>query len=203
MSDEITAFEIESYESPQWLAEVLDAYRRSGDFFPADDEAEQVSPELMSRYAEAARVAHSIALLAKERQHVGFVPLSFADFIYGLVKVNDVPLGPVLKWLGINDLEHPEPSSARAFARLAQELGMSLRESLAHIRISFAALGDAAPIPLLLARHRTAGSRASQMEECEAVLGEIELDYDLPSLRQLRRTEFEIRAAYKEIEKAK
>jgi hypothetical protein len=203
MSDEIKAFKIESYESPQWLAELLDTYRRSGDFFPADAEAEQVSLELMSRYAEAARVAHSIALLGKERQRVGFVPLSFADYIHGLVKVNDVPLDPMLKWLGINDLARPEPSSARAFARLAQEIGMSLRESLAHIRIGFAALVDTAPVPLLLARHRMAGSRGSQMEECEAVLSEIESDYDLQALRELRRTEFEIRAAYKDNGKAK
>jgi len=202
MGEETTAFKIESYESPEWLAEVFDACRRSGSFCPAEGEAEQASPDLMAKYAEAAKVAHHVALLRKERQRVGFIPLSFADYINGLVKVNSVPLGPVLKWFGIEDLAIPDPSSARAFARLAQELGMSLRESLAHLRIGFAALIDAAPIPLLLARHRPSGLRGSQMEECEAVLGEIESDYDLQSLRQLRRTEFEVRAAYREMEKA-
>jgi hypothetical protein len=199
MSDETTAFKIETYEAPEWLVEVFEACRRSGTFAAA--EAERVSPELMYRYQGAAKTAHNLALLRKERQRVGFVPLSFADYVGGLVKVNDVALGPVLKWFGIEDLSRPEPSSAKAFARLAQGLGMSLRESLAHIRIGFAALIDSAPIPLLLARHRPSGPRGSQMEECEAVLAEIESDYDLDSLKQLRRTEFEIRAAYQGLEK--
>ncbi len=203
MSSEIPSLDIESYEPPEWLAEVLDACRRSGTFSLMNEETEQVSPELLGRYSEAARVAHSVALLRKERQRVGFVPLSFADYVNGLMKVTNVPLAPVLRWFGIADLARPEPSTARDFARLAEALGMNLREALAHIRIGFAALIDFAPIPLLVARHRAAGPRGSQMEECESVLGEIEADYDIQSLKQLRRTEFEIRAAYKEMEKAK
>lgn len=201
MSNEIPSLEIDSYEPPEWLAEVLDACRRSGTFSLSDGEAERVSPELLSRYTEAARVAHSVALLRKERQRVGFVPLSFVDYVNGLMKVNNVALAPVLRWFGIGDMARPEPSTARAFARLADALGMNLREALAHVRIGFAALIDSAPIPLLVARHRSAGSRWSQMEECEAVLSEIEADYEIQSLRQLRRTEFEIRAAFKEMEK--
>jgi hypothetical protein len=202
MNNEIPSLEIDSYETPEWLAEMLDTCRRSGAFNLPDGEAEQVSPELLSRYTEAAGIAYSVALLRKERQRVGFVPLSFSDYVNGLMKVNKVALPPVLKWFGIGDLSRPEPAAGRAFARLAQALGMDVREALAHIRIGFAALIDSAPIPLLVARHRSAGPRASQMEECEAVLGEIESDYDLQSLKQLRRTEFEIRAAYKELEKA-
>lgn len=201
MSNEISSLEIDSYEHPEWLAEVLDACRRSGTFSLSDGEADQVSPELMGRYASAARVAYSVALLRKERQRVGFVPLSFADYVNGLMKVNNVALAPVLRWFGIDDMARPEPATARAFARLADALGMNLREALAHIRIGFAALIDSAPIPLLVARHRFAGSRVTQMEECESVLSEIEADYEIQSLRQLRRTEFEMRAAFKEMEK--
>src|SRR5215207_1162336 len=120
MNNDISSLEIDSYDPPEWLAEVFDACKRSGTFSLPDGEAERVSPELMRKYAEAARVAHSVALLRKEKQRVGFVPLSFADYVNGLVKVNNVELAPVLRWFGIDDVSRPEPSAGRAFARFAQ-----------------------------------------------------------------------------------
>jgi hypothetical protein len=103
--------------------------------------------------------------------------------------------------LQVDDLANPSPKVAKAFAKLAKELDFSLRETLIHIRIGYASLVDSAPVPLLLARHRSQTQRAGQLEECEAVLGQLEAKYDVDQLRELRRTEFEIRGAFRQDEK--
>jgi hypothetical protein len=78
-------------------------------------------------------------------------------------------------------------------------LGIELREALIHLRVGFAEQIDGAPMPLLMARHRSAGGGRSNLEECESVLGDVEATYDMNTLRELRRTEFEFRSVYKEI----
>lgn len=187
---------IESYEPPDWLIDLL-RISRGSTFFDEQTE-DSISPELRSRYRAAAHIALNITKLRKERARIGFVPLSMADYIHGLVKVASVSLSQLLSWLGIDDLSRPNAKSAKGFARLAQEIGISLKEVLIHIRISFAEQIDSAPMPLLVARQRSTGTIRSQLEECDAVLSQIEAEYDLESLKELRRTEFEVRAAYKE-----
>jgi hypothetical protein len=53
-------------------------------------------------------------------------------------------------------------------------------------------------MPLLVARQRSSGTFLNHLEECEAVLSDIESEYELDSLRELRSAEFELRAAYKQ-----
>src|SRR5918912_546919 len=189
---------IESHDTPAWLTDVLRISRDSLLFSQFEDEP--VSAELHEKFREAASIALNLGKLRKERERVGFVPLSLAAYVQGLVKVAKVPLAPILSWLGIDDLSQFSSASARGFARLAQGIGVELREALIHLRIGFAEQIDAAPMPLLVARQRSTGARRSHLEECEAVLGDIESEYELDALRQLRRTEFEFRAAYKEQE---
>jgi hypothetical protein len=187
---------IESHDVPAWLVDVLRISRDSLVF--SNLEPESISKELRDKYREAASIALSLVQLRNEKERVGFVPLSLAAYVQGLVKVANVSLTPILKWLGINDLSQLGAESARGFARFAQAIGVDLREALVHLRIGFAEQIDAAPMPLLVARQRSTGSRRSHLEECETVLGEIESEYELDCLRELRRTEFEFRAAYKE-----
>lgn len=187
----------ESFEPPAWLAEALSMSRRSNHCDQPEDEP--LAPALREKYREAAGVALSIAKLRKEKERVGFVPLPLADYIQGLVKVANISLPRLLKWVGLEDISRPSAGTARAFARLTQEIGINLREALVHIRIAYASQVDSPPILLLMARHRSAGATGgSPLEECEAVLGEVESEYELDALRELRRTEFGIRAAYRE-----
>ena len=183
------------YEPPKWLDDALrelfdDGHGTVIEFSPP-------SEAFRERCREAANVALSIARLRNERRRIGFVPISLAEYIQGLVKVTGVQSGAVLARFGIDDIKRLTSGSARSLARLAQELDISLREVLIHVRIGFVEKIDSAPVPLLLARHRSAGSR-SQLEECEAILGTAEAEFDGELLNELRRTEFEIRAAYKE-----
>ena len=176
----------ESAGPAPWFTEVLRATLPE----PSAEEAFQ------GRCDEAGAAAHGIARLRREHQRVGFVPLPLAEYIHGLVKLAGVPLGPVFSWLGVSDLTSAEPGSARGAARLAREIGMSLREALTHLRIDLAAQAGAAPVPLLVARHRAPGRRRTPLEECEEVLEQIEVGYDLDGLRKLRNLESEVGAIY-------
>jgi hypothetical protein len=149
------------------------------------------------RCRSAAAAALSVERLREERQRVGFVPLSLGEYISGLVQLADAPLAPVLSWLGVEDLSGTEPGSARAAARLAREIGMSMHETLAHLRVGLAAQFGSAPVPLLVARHRAPGPARPPLEECEAALGRVEAEYDLEGLHKLKQLKTEVGAAFK------
>lgn len=156
----------------------------------------QAEEAFSARCRQAAEAALVVSKLRKERLRVGFVPLSLAEYIHGLVKLAGVPLAPVFSWLGVNDLASPQPQSVRAAARLARELGISVHEAVVHLRISFAAQVGSAPVSLLVARHRAAGRGRTPLEECEEALAQIETGYDIDSLRKLRDLESEVGVAY-------
>jgi len=183
------------YEPPKWLDEALRQVFDDG--HSTAIEFSEPSEAFRERCREAANVALTIARLRSERRRIGFVPISLVEYIEGLVKVTGVQIDAVLARFGIDDIRRVTADSVRNLARLAQELNISLREVLIHVRIGFVEKFDSAPVPLLLARHRSAGPR-TKLEECEAILGTAEAEYDRELLNELRRTEFEIRAAYKE-----
>lgn len=183
----------DAYEPPKWLDNALRQTFARGDAI----EFSRPSEAFKARCRTAANVALSIAKLRNERRRIGFVPMSLAEYIQGLIKVTGVQIDTVLSRFGIDDVTRVTSGSARNLARLAQELNISLREILIHVRIGFLEKIDSAPVPLLLARHRSTGPR-NQLEECEAILGSAEAEYDGELLNELRRTEFEIRAAYKQ-----
>lgn len=194
--------QLDNYDPPTWLKSMLRASTELELFSNDESEIEDVSAAFHERCQEAADLALSLIKLRQERQRVGFVPLSFADYVQGLVRVANVRLSAVLQWLRIDDLSRPTPDCAKAFVKLAKEIDLGLRETLIHIRIGFAILQDSAPVPLLVARHRSPTSRGDELEQCEAVLGKLEAKYELDDLRELRRTEFEIRAAFRGYERS-
>lgn len=193
MEQDFEDVSLDVYEAPKWLD---DALRQT---FARTDAIEFSKPSeaFKARCRAAAAVTLSIAKLRNERRRIGFVPMSLAEYLQGLIKVTGVEIDAVLARFGIDDLASVTSESARNLARFAQELNISLRETLIHVRLGFLEKIDSAPVPLLLARHRSSGPR-SQLDECEAILGSAEAEYDGQLLNELRRTEFEIRAAYKQ-----
>lgn len=181
------------YEPPEWLDDALRQTFGSGGAIQLSEPSEAFK----ERCRNAASVALSVAKLRNERRRIGFVPISLAEYIEGLVKVTGVQIEAVLSRFGIDDLSRLSTDSVRNLARLAQELNIGLREVLIHVRIGFLETIDSAPVPLLLARHRSTRLR-SQLDECEAILGAAEAEYEGELLNQLRRAEFEIRATYKQ-----
>lgn len=186
----------ESVVSPMWLTQALEEARDYALFNEPEDGT--VNTQFQTRCREAAAVALNLAQLRRERERIGFVPLSLNAYIQGLVKITNVSLTPILKWLGLEELTQIGSSSALGLARLSHGLGIQLREALIHLRIGFAEQIDGAPMPLLIARHRSETGGRSSLEECESVLSKVESGYDLYRLKELRRAEFEFRSRYKE-----
>lgn len=189
----------DAYEPPEWLNNTLHLYM--GQTLRSRPEAalERPSEDFLQRCREAADVAASVARLRTGRRQLGFVPMALADYIRGLAKVAGVQLSVVLARFGLDDAALQDPGSVRGLARLARDLGIGLRETLIHLRIGFVEKIDAVPVTLLLAHHRAPGV-LDQLGECEAVLRLAEAKYESGWLDEVRRAEFEIRAAYKEDE---
>jgi hypothetical protein len=126
---------------------------------------------------------------------VGFVPLPATDYIRQLIKQVGIPEASILSWLGREDFSLAEQKGVIDFARLAQRVGISLREALVHLRIGFASQMGSTPVPILLARTRSS-SDLKPIESSEAVLQEIESGYDITNLRKLRTMELKLTASY-------
>ncbi len=197
MSDQNnTLTDAEAFVLPAWLDNAMSMAREANLFNEAGDDSALLTQKFRDRCQAAAEVALSIAKLREERKRIGFVPLSFAEYLQGLVKVANVRLDAVLAWLNIDDLSRPSAAAVPSVARLARELGVSLREALVHIRIGFASQVDSAPLPMLLARYRGSSGRGGQLEECEVALGLIESEYSFNYLSELHELESKIRSAY-------
>ena len=186
----------DSVEIPMWLTE---AFEESRDYMHFNEyEPSAVDIHFRDRCREAAAFALSMGQLRTERHRIGFVPLSLNAYIQGLVKMTNVSLEPILKWLGVEELSQLGSAPVAGLARLARGVGIELREALIHLRIGFAEEVDGAPMSLLVARQRSTSGGRSTLEECESVLNEMESTYNLESLKELRRAEFEFRSRYKE-----
>lgn len=185
--------DISEYQPKDWVFEVMDLAKTAA----AVESAEPpISEAFMMRCAEAGKVAFNFAKLRDARQRVGFVPLSAADYIRQLVKQVGIPESSILSWLGREDFSLAEQKGVVDFARLAQRVGISLREALVHLRIGFASHMGSTPVPILLARTRSSHSQLKPIEYSEAILQEIESGYDITNLRKLRTMELKLTASY-------
>ncbi len=184
-------------ESSEWLNDALRIYNQSGFLDFEDAEAKPPSAAFSLKCLGAADIALSIAKLRKERQRADFVPLPLTEYIKGLVKFAGIDLSSVFAWLGVGNPSTYDAKSAKTFARLAREIGMSLRETLAHVRIEFAQHIGNAPNSLVIAHGRSINAYRSLLEECEAALAKFESHYGIDSLRELRQIESGIRDEYK------
>jgi hypothetical protein len=190
----LTQHEEDASPVPAWL---LDRLQLAGDYATFTSELQPaVSAGFRARAREEAEIAFTLHRLRAESEKIGFVALSIGDYIQGIAKVANLSLPPVLNWLGIPDLRQPRPDSARGFARLGLEIGFSLAQILTHVRIALAGAAGSPMIPLLMARRRAGTPNRNDLQECLAVLEEVETQYDPAMLTDLRRIEAEIRAAY-------
>lgn len=178
------------YQKLEWILEALRLTESA-------TAGELATTEIFAkRCAEAATLALNLTKLREERYRVGFVPLPATEYIQRLVEMVDIPDSPLFSYLSEEGASITTPRRAFAFGQVAQRIGMSLREALIHIRIGFSAHMGSSAVPILLARARSAGSTDSPIERCEALLREIESEYDISTLRQLRALELELSMSY-------
>jgi hypothetical protein len=81
--------------------------------------------------------------------------------------------------------------------RICKEVGISLREALAHVRIGFAEGQGFGPFSLVAAQR---GPADRALEYCEAALADVEKEYTTQAQRQVRELEEEVHNAYRELE---
>lgn len=165
-------------EAPEWLRDALAAQR--------------VSPGFRERCREAAMVAHSIAVMRKTRARSEFVPDTLERYIYDLADAAGVKAEPILSWLGIRSLGHPEPSEGRAYARLGRALGMKAADLIGHIVVSLGVAEGTANLALPRLEHQVkdalrVGPIVQQLEEAlspkmkhdlRLIQAEIKKEYD-------------------------
>jgi len=173
---------LDGYEQPAWLRLALESSR--------------ASPEFMARCQEAAMVALAIAKMRRERSRARrFVDLSLESYMGGVARLSGADLMAVLNWLKVPGLGNLGLETVRGAMRLCKEIGMSLREVLAHVRIGFAEAQGFGPFSLVVAR-RGSGDRG--LEYCEAALVEVETEYPIATIQQIRSLEDAIHSAYRE-----
>jgi hypothetical protein len=165
------------YNPAAWLNKLLNELQESFIFDKGELDTQQMSGPFLARCESAAGTALAVTKLRRERQRIGFVPLSFTEYIEGLARVAKVSVSRISDWLGIVSFSELNSSSSPSVARLAKEIGMTLRELLVHVRIGFAAEFDSSPMALLVARRRRHGDSRSELDHCEDVLLDIESSY--------------------------
>jgi hypothetical protein len=189
----------ETSPSPPWLIHCL---RLAADYtrFTADA-APPTTEAFRERCRQAAEAAMTLEKLRAARERVaGFPPLSLAGFINELASMAKASLSPALAWFGIAELTPLSADNATDLARLAMNIGLSFRETFAHLRIEFAAQSGSEPIYPLLARGGAGDSGGVSMEDCEEILSRVESKFTAQQWKELRRIEDEVRAVYESAE---
>jgi len=182
---------LENWRPAEWLEEALASAGELEEF--ATRAPKDVSVAFRNRCREAALGRFVLGALREERRRIGFVPLPLADYLQGIAQTAGVPLAGVLAPRGIDDLTRTDEAAAPALAGLAREIGMSLREAMAHLRLAFAAM-HGAPAPAVLARRHPAASSA--LQDVEAELERVETGYNAALADELHRLEAAFRSAF-------
>jgi hypothetical protein len=190
--DTLTKCEEEDFAAPEWLIQKL---QLAGDYqaFTSDDQP-ALSEQFRARVREI-MIKETLDKLRAERERIGFWPVPIGAYIQGMAKAANLSLPLTLGWFGISDIHNPNPQSARGFARLGLKLGLSLFETLAHIRIAIA--GSVGDFPFNLS-YRDGGLGQNDLQKCLFLLREIEAKYDQLILDDLRLIEDEVRAVYQQ-----
>ncbi len=180
---------------PTWLRQVLDIAKSSATAIGASVGEEPASAAFRQKCRQAADAALSIARLRRERQRIGFVPISLREYVHGLFLAAELQASPVLRWLGVDDPTDLDSASIKDWARLAREIGMELRETLIHARIGKVVGQGYAPFPMLFAQ-RSPGLRQRPIEVCEAILRQIESEFSPQVREEFQGLDREIREGY-------
>lgn len=184
----------ENYTPAPWFDECLQLTADYAEF--CREEAPPLEPEFRQRCLATVDAARALAKLREQATRSGFLPLSLTDFLQQLAVLASVRLAEVWAHFGLSEAMQPTSENAQSFARLALTLGLSLRQTLAHVRIGLATQwGEFAPT--LFAAHRRMGTAITDpLLECEHWLTQIEADYDQAAWREWRQIEMESRAVF-------
>ncbi len=184
---------------PAWLDEKLQMAAAFTAFTRAD--APVVTPEFHTRCQQTAWAAHAQAKLRAEQERRGenFIPLGLSDYLWELAQSAQVVLAPVLAQLGLTELGQLQIGTARALGQLACSAGLSLLETLTHLRLGFARqYGLQDDLQALLAHRRSQRFKRNLLKDYAAALTQLEKSLAPARWQELQQLEHEIRAVYEE-----
>jgi hypothetical protein len=182
-------------EWPVWLDDKLRMAAAYQTF--ACDAAPVVSQAFHARCQQAAMAALAQAKMRSEHERHGenFTPLALNNYLAELAQAANV--SPTLAFT--HELNQPQIGTARAFGQLAQSIGLSLKQTLTHLRIGFAQqCGLQGDLQALLAHQRSLKFNRNLLEAYATALTQLEKKCDPASWREFKQIEHEVRAAYEE-----
>jgi hypothetical protein len=186
-------------EWPTWLDEKL---RMAGAFtaFTRHD-ASAAAPEYHARCRQTALTALAQAKLRAEHERRGenFIPLALTDYLGELAQSAQVALAPLLARWDLSELAQPRIDTARSLGQLARSAGLSLLETLIHLRIGFALhCGLQNDLQALLTRRRSQQFKRNLLQDYAGALTQLEKKLAPAHWHEHQQIEHEIRAAYEE-----
>ena len=178
---------------PVWLLTAMRLHRQLLDF-SQNSSAENPDELFMARCGTVGKIAR----LRELRNQIGFLPMPFWEYVDGLAKLAGVARDVILSWGGLTDTTSWDSYAILQMSRLAKTLGLEARETALLLRMSVAQRVGVAPAACLLAARRDPGATlvTKHLEEWEAALSQIELDYSPDDLADCQRIEREVSAAY-------
>ena len=187
--------------APKWLRELLHATESAhlDDFSKAiewDVRHNIASKDFLQCCEEGATAAWTITLLAKQRERIGFLPLSLGVYMARLAKSAEVNIAPLLRFLGIEDINKIDQQQSPILARLGLILGMKLHHLLLPVKLGLLRHFPGFPVASLDRQRRSTAPRREPVEQCEALLAELESILDMDSRRHIASVEREIRNSY-------
>ncbi|NOT63836.1 MAG: hypothetical protein HOP19_26775 [Acidobacteria bacterium] len=184
----------DDHEWPVWLDDKLRMAAAYQAF--TYDGAPAASPEFHARSQQAVTAALAQAKMSAEhvRHSENFAPLALNNYLAELARAANV--SPAFE---LPSHDRPQIGTAYAFGQLAKSIGMSLKQTLAHLRIGFAQqCGLQGELQALLAHQRSQRFNRNLLEAYATALTQLEKKCDPASWREFKQIEHEVCAAYLE-----
>jgi hypothetical protein len=155
---------------------------------PADE-------NFLDKCREAAAAARTLRLMRTQAERIGFTPLPFGEYLALLCRRAEVPVGPVLRWAGLESPLSIGTAVALGIAKIALNLGIAIRELLVYVHLALVQQTTGLPIGALGGRRGEASGPPS-VAAYEASLGALEGSGDDEFRRTVRDTIDAVHRAY-------
>lgn len=176
-----------------WIDDLIELTSFCEEF--RNQEIPPVTEEFRRQCRDTADALWELARLRAEHQRLEARPMPLVSYLWQLAAAAGVSLAEVAARFGIADLAQAQSRNIRALARLSQEIGLSLTETLQLMRIGFAEAAGVTQVASLMMRSSGSPSRKISAD-CDHELGRIEENYSAQQWKKLERLKADIRDVF-------
>lgn len=185
-------------EYDRWFGENIDSVLDVALIDCPAGSPENISDEFMASCDEAADRAYNLALLREKKSQIGFLPLTFAEYVLKLVEETELSPNLIPSLTGLQNLEEITIENIQAIVEFARQIQMTLLEILLLVRLGFVSSMGMGTSHLLFARQRGASPDMYAPDAIEEQLKVVERDYDPKDETELFIILEKIREKYEE-----